>query len=153
MVLSGMYLPWCFCYIRMCNRILGSSNIWLLMLVRMLAVCWMESKIWVGSPAVLCTSLHRMRCGKEEAWQCPVLIQSTPGSWKDGGFFLVCSSCGSGHPDLSTWGKDQAPLQKSGCFDVHLSSGASFSTPFILPRQLHSLSSFHSLSLSHTTLQ
>lgn len=71
-------------------------------------------------------------------------------------FFLVCSSCGSGRPDLSTWERTQSPRTWSGCFyccHIHLSSSSSFSTTFILPKQyFYSLSSFHSLSLFQQSL-
>lgn len=42
----------------------------------------------------------------KETRQCPALIQSTPWGLKDS----VLSSCGPGHPDLSTWTKDSIPL-------------------------------------------
>ena len=136
----------CFCYIRMCNKLLVKSKFFFLVSKRLLAICRIKDKRLDGSPGVLCTSLYRMSSGKSIAGSCA--NSSTPRGLKDDVFVCVCVcvcvcvlSCGAWHSDLSPWGRTY-PLKRSVCsssLQIHLSPGSSFSTSFPLPRQISHL--------------
>ena len=141
-ILLGTYLRRCFCFIRMCNKLLGKSKFFFLVSKRMLAICWMKDKSLDGSPGVLCTSLYRMSSRKSIAGSCA--NSSTPWGLKDSFFvcvsffFFFFKSCVARHSDLSPEGRTY-PLKRSGCssfLQIHLSPGSSFSTSFPLPRFL-----------------
>ena len=103
----------CFCYIRMCNKLLVKSKFFFLVSKRLLAICRIKDKRLDGSPGVLCTSLYRMSSGKSIAGSCA--NSSTPRGLKDDVFVCVCVCVF--YPvehDTQTWALGEGPTLLSG---------------------------------------